>query len=164
MFDESASDLIFPEDEPDQSLQNESSAYDINPSVLMDFLSDFRSAAREKEAAERMESTKPGRQPAASTQAGVVSRFRVGPADPEPWVLDPYVGADRQVEPDWWMAADGRWYMPELHPDAQVHAEPLQSAAVEPVGEPDVQFERPVVEPEVRTPRLRLPRVTRRFA
>ena len=163
MFEEAASDLIFPEDETDQPLQNEPWAQGIDSSVLMDFLSEFRSATREREAEERMNSTKQRKQPAATVQAGVVSRFQTGPAEPEPWVLDPYVGADRQVEPDWWMAADGRWYMPELHPDAQVDVEPLQSA-VEPVSEPDVPLRAPLVEPEVRTPRLRLSRVARRFA
>lgn len=163
MSDAAARDWNSLEDETNQELQSEPWARQIDSTVLMGFLSDFRSATREQLVAERRNSGTQTTQPAVSANQQVLSRFKVGPADPEPWELDPYVGADRQVAPDWWIAADGRWYAPELHPDAQVAAERLEQAD-EPVIEADVPPEPLVVEPEVRPQGLRPYRVARRFA
>jgi hypothetical protein len=138
--DASAGDWTFLEDETGPALQSEPGADQIeladqadqidpvdqiDSNVLMGFLSDFRSAVREKQMSERARQTA---RPAVGAYKDAVSRFEVGPADPEPWELDPYVGAERQVAPDWWIAADGRWYAPELHPDAQVTVEALHTA------------------------------------
>lgn len=146
-------------DETNQELQSGPWAREVDSTVLMSFLSDFRSASRENLRAESSDSGKP----AVGAGQQVVSRFKVGPADPEPWELDPYVGAERQVAPEWWIAADGRWYAPELHPEAQVAVEPLQLSE-EPLSEPDLPPENVVAEPEVRARGLRPYKVARRFA
>lgn len=163
MSDAAASDWTSWGDETNQELQSEPCARQIDSAVLMGFLSDFRSATREKQVAERSDIARQSTQPAVGAGQQVVSRFKVGPADPEPWELDPYVGAERQVAPDWWIAADGRWYAPELHPDAQVPVEPLQQAS-EPVSEPDLPLDNVAVEPEVRTQPFRPLRVAQNFA
>lgn len=152
-----ASDWNFSEDETSRELPSEPWAQEIDSTVLMSFLTDFRSATREQLVARQTA------QPAVGPNQQVVSRFKVGPSDPEPWELDPYVGAERQVAPDWWMAADGRWYAPELHPDAQVAIEPLQQAD-ESVSESVSALENVVVEPDVRTRGLRPHQVAHRFA
>lgn len=155
-----ASDWNLSEDETNPELQSEPWALEIDSSMLMGFLSDFRSATREKAVGASGGQTA---QPSVGPNQQVVSRFRVGPADPEPWELDPYVGAERQVAPDWWIAADGRWYAPELHPDAQVELEAPLLAASEPEV-PDESHLAPaqnvVAQPEVRAPRVQ----TYRFA
>lgn len=158
--DAAARDWNSLEDETNQELHSEPWAREIDSTVLMGFLSDFRSATREKLVAD---SGKQTAQPAVGANQQVISRFKVGPAEPEPWELDPYVGAERQVAPDWWIAADGRWYAPELHPDAQVALEAALQAASEPEV-PDESYLAPaqnvVAQPEVRTPRVQ----TYRFA
>jgi hypothetical protein len=79
---------------------------------LLGFLFDFRAGLDEP----------PPDEPGRSTAWDGPGRFNVGPQEPEPWVDDPYAGSTRQVTPHWWLAADGRWYPPELHPDAEAPA------------------------------------------
>lgn len=48
-------------------------------------------------------------------------------------------GSDIQETPDWWMASDGRWYPPHLHPDYVAPAPPV-AAGPPPVAEPDAHL------------------------
>lgn len=86
-------------------------------SDLLAFLTDFRTAREEaaddarREAAER----------AGRARGSASRRTGGGPAGAggQETRDDPYQGSDVQPAPDWWLATDGRWYRPELHPDAR---------------------------------------------
>ena len=45
-------------------------------------------------------------------------------------------GSEIQESPDWWVASDGRWYPPELHPDYQTPAAPAPPAPAPPAPAP----------------------------
>ncbi|HET7523510.1 MAG TPA: hypothetical protein VFJ79_05130 [Acidimicrobiales bacterium] len=123
MIDETAENWTFADDEAqipaggatDAPALDEPWARQLEPELLMGFLSDFRGAMREKALAER---ATPGR-----GRDRVSSRLEAA-REPEPWEINPYEGSDTQVTPEWWFATDGRWYPPELHPDRQVPVEP----------------------------------------
>lgn len=136
MIDETSAEWMFNEEEGGVAAEGaraaavgDGVAAQVDAGVLMGFLSEFRSAVREQAAAERGAAAR-RREPAGSR----LDR----PAEPEPWELDPYVGSEKQVTPEWWFADDGRWYPPELHPDCQVPVEPVQEVR-EPVSEPIVE-------------------------
>lgn len=124
MIDETSTNWTFAEDEgptPDPEVAEEPAADDpwarqLEPGLLMAFLSDFRCADREKAAAEKATVSR--------RRDSAAPRFSPEP-EPEPWESDPYHGSDTQVTPEWWFATDGRWYPPELHPDRQVSIEPV---------------------------------------
>ena len=109
-------------------------------SNLLGFLFDFRAGGKDDAPA--------AEQPGADGFAGPVpganvressSRFDVV-QEHEAWMDDPYAGSDRQVAADWWMAADGRWYAPELHPDFHAHPQEvvdLDALQDEPAPEED---------------------------
>jgi hypothetical protein len=81
----------------------------LSETCLMDFLSDFRSVHFElAHSAEFSEVTVSS------------SRRPTIPEEPAAFVDDPYVGSAEKVAEDWWLASDGRWYAPELHPDLQM--------------------------------------------
>jgi hypothetical protein len=92
---------------------------------LMSFLTDFRSAVNCDVAAGEpaQEEKAPGATTKTSPALTGVARRVV--ADDEPsWEDDPYLGSPVQVAADWWMAANGRWYPAELHPDHAVQTAP----------------------------------------
>jgi hypothetical protein len=112
---------------------------------LMAFLSDFRSAHHAPAATpDGLEATAPSHRPAGHQSAG----HYLGAAKQEPaaYIDDPYLGSPEKVSDDWWLASDGRWYAPELHPDVQMAAAGLPEDPVtftepeSPVGhvQPDV--------------------------
>lgn len=87
---------------------------------LLAFLSDFRTAREEaaesarQAAAERAERARgSARRRTLGGEPAGAGRTGQEPGD------DPYQGSDVQPAPDWWLATDGRWYRPELHPDAR---------------------------------------------
>lgn len=89
---------------------------------LLGFLVDFRTA-QEEEAVRVAESAIAARRsaPSASTAAHATGPTSP-PGGPVPEFYDPYAGSEVQVSGDWWLASDGRWYAPEVHPD--VHPSP----------------------------------------
>lgn len=133
MIDETAENWTFADDEAqvpaegttDAPALDEPWARQLEPELLMGFLSEFRGAIREKAIAER---SVPGR-----GRERAASRFEPV-REPEPWEINPYEGSEAQVTPEWWFATDGRWYPPELHPDRQVPVEPAQETR-EPITE-----------------------------
>jgi len=133
VIDETAENWTFTDDEAqspaegatDAPALDEPWARQLEPGLLMGFLSEFRAATREKAEAEMGMAVR-GRDRVTS---------RLQPArEPEPWEINPYEGSDAQVTPEWWFATDGRWYPPELHPDRQVPVEPPQEVC-EPIAE-----------------------------
>lgn len=86
---------------------------------LLAFLSDFRTASDEEAERARhdVEQRAPGRARRRTRDGGTAGAGdRAGSGDERD---DPYQGSDFQPAPDWWVATDGRWYRPELHPDAR---------------------------------------------
>ncbi len=107
---------------------------------LLAFLSDFRSA--DDVAAPASDEEDYGLEPAwpaSGRRSDDASRFAVAPEEPASW--DPYQGSEAQVTPDWWMASDGLWYPPELHPDRQVQAAPAPSEPEYATAGPDAAAE-----------------------
>lgn len=92
---------------------------------LMSFLDDFRSAVNRDVAASEAkgEEKVPGATVKTSPVPTGVARGAFAEDEPS-WEDDPYLGSPVQVAADWWMAADGRWYPPELHPDRSVQPAP----------------------------------------
>ena len=87
--------------------------------ALMAFLTDFRTAQHaEEEAARLSAAARRGAGPA----GGRARRLEEARAAERPAAVpeDPFQGSEVPVAPDWWLATDGKWYRPELHPDAQV--------------------------------------------
>ncbi|HET6917620.1 MAG TPA: hypothetical protein VFH56_16155 [Acidimicrobiales bacterium] len=125
MIDETAENWTFTEDDVQTAAEgamaapvpDEPWAGELEPGMLMGFLSEFRTAVREKAVAET------GTPASARDRAS--SRLEAA-KEPEPWEINPYEGSEAQVTPEWWFASDGRWYPPELHPDRQVPVEPAQ--------------------------------------
>ena len=158
MIDETAENWTFTDDEaqaPAEATTGASALDDpwarqLEPEMLMGFLSEFRGATREKAVAESGTS--------ARTRESVTSRFEAV-REPEPWEIDPYEGSEAQVTPEWWFAADGRWYPPELHPDRQVPVEPAQEIR-EPITEPITETI-PPAEPVAKDHTVRKPFVLR---
>lgn len=158
MIDETAGNWTFTEDEvqaPAEGAIEDAALKDpwagqLDPGVLMGFLSEFRTAAREKAAAETGTP--------ASGRDRVASRFEAA-REPEPWEINPYEGSEAQVTPEWWFASDGRWYPPELHPDRQVAVEPVQEIR-ESIAEPIIETA-PSAEPVGKDHTVRKPFVLR---
>lgn len=109
-------------------------------SDLMAFLSDFRAAQYEPAptAGASPAETDPvggaaGAVPApaggAAAPAGASIHWIGGPRPAEEEYYDPYEGRPAPAGPGWWQASDHLWYAPELHPDAQVVAEPAPAPA-----------------------------------
>ena len=46
-----------------------------------------------------------------------------------------YQAPDAGPEPGWWMASDGQWYPPELHPDVQAQPEQHPGADTQPTSD-----------------------------
>ncbi len=86
---------------------------------LLAFLSAFRTAQEEAETA-RLEARAASRRGPGSARRRASEEAAAAGAggDGEVRADDPYGSSDVQVAPDWWLATDGRWYRPELHPDA----------------------------------------------
>jgi hypothetical protein len=92
----------------------------LSESCLMDFLSEFRSVHFELA------------QSTDFSEVAVSSSRRLAvPEEPAAFLDDPYAGSPEKVAEDWWLASDGRWYAPELHPDLQIEQ------AWQPEPEPD---------------------------
>lgn len=86
---------------------------------LLAFLSDFRTASEEEAERARhdVEQRARGRVRKGARDGGTAgAEVRTGSGEEQD---DPYQGSDFQPAPDWWLATDGRWYRPELHPDAR---------------------------------------------
>lgn len=154
MIDETADNWTFAEDEVQTAAEgavaapvpDDPWARELEPGMLMGFLSEFRSAVREKTVAET----------AAPTRARdrVTARLEAA-REPEPWEVNPYEGSERQVTPEWWFASDGRWYPPELHPDQQVPVEPapeIREPITETIAETTPAAESVVKDHTVRKP------------
>ncbi|HVA75022.1 MAG TPA: hypothetical protein VNF71_10715 [Acidimicrobiales bacterium] len=101
--------------------------------LLMTFLSDFRSAARDRRPSEVSNGGVQAGMPRERGQE-TTSRFSAVPEEREEWLDDPYAGSERQVTPDWWLAADSRWYPPELHPDRLAESAPGPEESATPGG------------------------------
>jgi hypothetical protein len=113
----------------------------LSETCLMTFLSDFRSTHHE--VAPRAEGSEVPRS----------SYRQAAPQEPAAFIDDPYVGSPEKVGEDWWLASDGRWYAPELHPDLQMEVT-CQPAGPEPDGhEEDAHPD--MAGPKARRPRLR---------
>ena len=147
VIDETSENWMFPDDDgitatedtPVEPSADDSWSAQLDPGLLMGFLSEFRSATMETATAAR-DGAKAG-SAVAVRRDPVTSRLEA--VEPEPWETDPYAGSDRQVTPEWWFALDGRWYPPELHPDRQV------MTTEQPKVEPTQEIFRPIVETPV---------------
>lgn len=98
---------------------------------LLGFLSDFRTAQQE-EANRVQEAAAAGKRAALPVRRGLNPTL-ASPAEKAEIaaeIYDPYAGSEAQISPEWWLASDGRWYPPELHPDVQVRPEPQVAAPV----------------------------------
>jgi hypothetical protein len=104
---------FFPEDRRGrvQAEPPASGTEQLGSDVLLAFLSDFRSpqVVQEPEDPAQVRSTE--------TTLG----FGVASGNPDAHLDDPYAGSEAQLGADWWLASDGRWYAPELHPDRQAN-------------------------------------------
>lgn len=94
---------------------------------LLAFLSEFRTAQEEAEGA-RLAAAQAARAarraPGSARRRAAQEEAAAGPAAGDGDDSgDPYQGSDVQVAPEWWLATDGRWYRPELHPDARAASE-----------------------------------------
>lgn len=111
-----------------RSWTEESGAENLGLDGLMGFLSEFRSAGRvgPGDPVRPEERAEPGEQ--APDRHGVATVSQAPPYDDDPdlWLEDPYSGCDHQVGAGWWVASDGRWYPPELHPDVQAEKAPAE--------------------------------------
>ena len=117
---------------PDMSMD-----HSLSESTLMAFLSDFRLGHPQQDpTVEGVEASGITHRPSTHHSTGSY----LGLAKEEPaYVDDPYLGSTEQVADDWWLASDGRWYAPELHPDVHVEVAytPEEPA---PFSEPDSTF------------------------
>lgn len=86
---------------------------------LMGFLTDFRTGQREVH--QPKPDPKPEPEPATSEAVRGLNRFDFNTKEADDWV-DPYAGSPKPMGPEWWQAADGKWYPGELHPDRQATA------------------------------------------
>lgn len=107
-------------EEPAESLEPMGS-HSVGAEDLLAFLSDFRTGHDRGGAPSPVgDEEVPSFQPSAGWGGYDVAHTATAPEEPEAW--DPYQGSGTQVAPDWWVASDGRWYPPELHPDRQAEA------------------------------------------
>jgi hypothetical protein len=92
----------------------------LSQTALMDFLSDFRTGHLELALGPEVGDAEVAPHiPAAHQPAG---SYLVAATQEATYLDDPYLGSAEQVAGDWWLASDGRWYPPELHPDLQMEA------------------------------------------
>ena len=88
---------------------------------LLAFLSAFRTAQEEAETARLAARAAARRGPGSARRRASEEQDATADAasgNEKSRADDPYGSSDVQVAPDWWLATDGRWYRPELHPDA----------------------------------------------
>jgi hypothetical protein len=125
----------------------------LSETSLMGFLSDFRSAHLEPvHSAEVVEARGTPHIPSAHQPAGA---YLVAPAEEPTYFDDPYRGSPEKVADDWWLASDGRWYGPELHPDVQNE---VTCQAEDPTTFNELDYPGGDVQPDVAGPKGRRPK------